>query len=397
MHLRSDLSCFLLRLAIFNDYSNSSRFFRLPRLYSKKCFKCKDGFNKNDFVMRAGHRIYHIDCFRCCMCSKQLAPGDEFALKEDGLLCKSDNEIFEKHASSSATSLSSSSSASSANTPSSNSNPTPIIASTSGPNGASTTPLGTQNTNINNINNNNQTHSGPNPNKLIKSEESSNSLPLANDYEDNQNCLSPSNYALGNHMMSVSGPPPPPPTSAHMHLNHARMPPHQLQAAHHLGLAPRSLPGPGSSSSSISSNSSNSSNSSMSSESGAGLMMGAASSIDGPVAPSSTVMHHHSHSHSHGHGGHGGHGSGHHRKDKTTRVRTVLNEKQLHTLRTCYGANPRPDALMKEQLVEMTGLSPRVIRVWFQNKRCKDKKKTILIKQMQEQQKVNFLTLYSLL
>lgn len=55
---------------------------------------------------------------------------------------------------------------------------------------------------------------------------------------------------------------------------------------------------------------------------------------------------------------------------KTTRVRTVLNEKQLQTLRTCYAANPRPDALMKEQLVEMTGLSPRVIRVWFQNKRC---------------------------
>ena len=84
----------------------------------------------------------------------------------------------------------------------------------------------------------------------------------------------------------------------------------------------------------------------------------------------------------------GGGGGGHHRKDKTTRVRTVLNEKQLHTLRTCYGANPRPDALMKEQLVEMTGLSPRVIRVWFQNKRCKDKKKTILLKQMQEQQRV---------
>jgi len=73
---------------------------------------------------------------------------------------------------------------------------------------------------------------------------------------------------------------------------------------------------------------------------------------------------------------------------KPTRVRTVLNEKQLHTLRTCYNANPRPDALMKEQLVEMTGLSPRVIRVWFQNKRCKDKKKAILMKQMQQQEKV---------
>ena len=89
-------------------------------------------------------------------------------------------------------------------------------------------------------------------------------------------------------------------------------------------------------------------------------------------------------------------------------MRTVLNEKQLLTLRTCYGANPRPDALMKEQLVEMTSLSPRVIRVWFQNKRtlmekplwieinrifslclgCKDKKKSLQAKQTQDQQKV---------
>ncbi|XP_064164214.1 insulin gene enhancer protein isl-1-like isoform X4 [Anguilla rostrata] len=76
----------------------------------------------------------------------------------------------------------------------------------------------------------------------------------------------------------------------------------------------------------------------------------------------------------------------HKQPEKTTRIRTVLNEKQLHTLRTCYNANPRPDALMKEQLVEMTGLSPRVIRVWFQNKRCKDKKRSILMKQLQQQQ-----------
>lgn len=43
---------------------------------------------------------------------------------------------------------------------------------------------------------------------------------------------------------------------------------------------------------------------------------------------------------------------------------------------------------MKEQLVEMTGLSPRVIRVWFQNKRCKDKKKTIQMKLQMQQEKV---------
>lgn len=91
-----------------------------------------------------------------------------------------------------------------------------------------------------------------------------------------------------------------------------------------------------------------------------------------------------------GGGGGGGGGS----DGKPTRVRTVLNEKQLHTLRTCYAANPRPDALMKEQLVEMTGLSPRVIRVWFQNKRCKDKKKAILMKQIQQQEKVRPNTYY---
>ena len=65
-------------------------------------------------------------------------------------------------------------------------------------------------------------------------------------------------------------------------------------------------------------------------------------------------------------------------KDKPTRVRTVLNEKQLSTLKRCYAANPRPDSVLKEQLVDLTGLSPRVIRVWFQNKRCKDKKKMML-------------------
>ena len=66
------------------------------------------------------------------------------------------------------------------------------------------------------------------------------------------------------------------------------------------------------------------------------------------------------------------------RRSRAGRVRTVLTEKQLHMMKSCYSANPRPDALMKEQLIEMTGLSGRVIRVWFQNKRCKDKKKLSL-------------------
>ena len=49
----------------------------------------------------------------------------------------------------------------------------------------------------------------------------------------------------------------------------------------------------------------------------------------------------------------------------------------MQTLRSVYQTNPRPDALLKEQLCELTALSPRVIRVWFQNRRCKDKKKAL--------------------
>lgn len=71
----------------------------------------------------------------------------------------------------------------------------------------------------------------------------------------------------------------------------------------------------------------------------------------------------------------------------------MLNEKQLSMLRACYQVNSRPDALIKEQLVEMTGLSPRVVRVWFQNKRCKDKKRLIETKLQAQQKKVNKLDL----
>ena len=42
--------------------------------------------------MRAKTKIYHIDCFRCTACERHLIPGDEFALRDDGLFCKADHE-----------------------------------------------------------------------------------------------------------------------------------------------------------------------------------------------------------------------------------------------------------------------------------------------------------------
>ncbi|XP_022099648.1 insulin gene enhancer protein ISL-1-like [Acanthaster planci] len=200
------------------------------RLFGTKCAKCGQSFDKNDFVMRARNKIYHIECFRCVACSRQLIPGDEFALREDGLFCKADHEMLERSGCGGA------------------GDGTVVVSSNGPPN-----------------NNNNGNH---------------------RNYMNDDDLLIPS------------------PTGRQTHSE--------------------------------------------------------------PM-PNRTVRSHA------------------HKPEKPTRVRTVLNEKQLHTLRTCYAANPRPDALMKEQLVEMTSLSPRVIRVWFQNKRCKDKKRNQLMKQMAEQ------------
>ncbi|XP_072838050.1 insulin gene enhancer protein ISL-2 [Pogona vitticeps] len=182
------------------------------RLFGIKCAKCATGFSSSDLVMRARDNVYHLECFRCSVCSRQLLPGDEFSLRDHELLCRADHSLLLERAAS-----------------------------------ADSPPRS--------------------PGRLPGGRPAG--LPLADSVPGRQPSLRP-----------------------HVHKQ----------------------------------------------------------------------------------------------AEKTTRVRTVLNEKQLHTLRTCYAANPRPDALMKEQLVEMTGLSPRVIRVWFQNKRCKDKKKSILMKQLQQQQ-----------
>jgi len=46
------------------------------RLFGTKCDKCGNSFSKNDFVMRAKTKIYHIECFRCSACARQLIPGN---------------------------------------------------------------------------------------------------------------------------------------------------------------------------------------------------------------------------------------------------------------------------------------------------------------------------------
>lgn len=45
------------------------------RLFGTKCDKCGDSFHKNDYVMRAKTKIYHVHCFKCSVCSRKLLIG----------------------------------------------------------------------------------------------------------------------------------------------------------------------------------------------------------------------------------------------------------------------------------------------------------------------------------
>ena len=54
--------------------------------------------------------------------------------------------------------------------------------------------------------------------------------------------------------------------------------------------------------------------------------------------------------------------------------RTNITAKQLEMLKNVFNTNPKPTRLMREQLAKDTSLSMRVIQVWFQNKRSKEKR-----------------------
>ncbi|XP_046590226.1 LIM/homeobox protein Lhx3-like [Neodiprion lecontei] len=56
------------------------------------------------------------------------------------------------------------------------------------------------------------------------------------------------------------------------------------------------------------------------------------------------------------------------------RPRTTITAKQLETLKLAYNNSPKPARHVREQLLQDTGLDMRVVQVWFQNRRAKEKR-----------------------
>ena len=66
------------------------------RLFGAKCDKCHLPFSKEDYVMRAQKKIFHLNCFKCVACGKTLTTGEFFALKEEGLYCNEHHKLCDK-------------------------------------------------------------------------------------------------------------------------------------------------------------------------------------------------------------------------------------------------------------------------------------------------------------
>lgn len=65
-----------------------------------------------------------------------------------------------------------------------------------------------------------------------------------------------------------------------------------------------------------------------------------------------------------------------HDNDRKIRVRTALSEEQQTVLKEHYALNPRPNREEFKRIAQQIGLDNRVVQVWFQNNRARERRMT---------------------
>ncbi|KAJ8921155.1 hypothetical protein NQ315_013627 [Exocentrus adspersus] len=59
--------------------------------YGTKCGGCGQGISPSDLVRKARDKVFHLNCFTCLVCRKQLSTGEElYVLDDNKFICKED-------------------------------------------------------------------------------------------------------------------------------------------------------------------------------------------------------------------------------------------------------------------------------------------------------------------
>lgn len=63
----------------------------VPRRFGTKCAGCAQGISPSDLVRKARSKVFHLNCFTCMVCNKQLSTGEElYVIDENKFVCKDD-------------------------------------------------------------------------------------------------------------------------------------------------------------------------------------------------------------------------------------------------------------------------------------------------------------------